>query len=216
MAGPNFWDPPDESPRGPIEPPAEGAKKKRVRPSPLPSPADSADGASVPTLDAAIAGQLAQLLAAGIPPEGAVQYIVPDMRGRPLTRLTHKWMGSRLVREAVSLLNAGEWHTLSDDQRMSIALTKHRAECAYFLVSHSLESAGPAEVAKIEMARGVLEKFTQGAIDPSDPLAAFARAAKDIMAAALGPTPAQLAGSTIDYRDAPTLGRLRSEDEALT
>jgi len=107
-----------------------------------------------------------------------------------------------LVRDAVNRLNQGEWHTLSDDQRISIALTKHRAECAYFLYTHPLEDAGGADLAKIELAREVLEKFTQGAIDPTDPLAAFARAAKDIMAQAMGPTPAQLAGSTVEYRQA--------------
>jgi len=207
-----FWD--EEAPRTRAPVPTGDAKAKhpRNRPAPaVPEPAPP-EGSSVPLFDEGVAQQFAQLLAAGLSQTQATRYIVPSLRGQVLDRVAAKWANSRLVLDAVTALNAGAWHQLSDDQRISIALTQHRADCAYFLYTHRLEDASAEEMAKIEMAREVLEKFTQGAIDPTDPLAAFARAAKEIMAGALGPTPAQLAGATVDYREAPQLGRVPEDD----
>ena len=74
------------------------------------------------------------------------------------------------------------------------------AELARFLINNKFEDATGADLSKMNIARDVLLKVT-GEIDPSDPLAVFlARTAKGIMEKAVGQTPAQQAGSDVDFR----------------
>ena len=143
-----------------------------------------ADFAGVPVLDLLLAETFALLLEAGVSPEAAVWELVPEAPAETVVRMATKWVRDPLVVQAVSQLHGGKWHELSPDQRMSVALGVYRAQCARYIVTHRFEEASAGELAKLETARAVLEKFTAGGIDPSDPLAAFARAAEGIMRSA--------------------------------
>ena len=189
---PEFFDSPKKKggrPRkeAPIQPPAE--------------PGMSNPDGGVPPMTADRAAELAAFLHAGMSAQEALIYLLPGIDPDTLERTAIRWSRHPLVLEAVSALNGGAWQRLEDETRIGIALRKHRIECAHFLMTHRLDECGGADLAKIEMARKVLETFTAGGLDPTDPLTAFARAAKEIMAASLGPTPAQQAGGVYDYRE---------------
>jgi hypothetical protein len=143
-----------------------------------------ADFAGVPVLDFPLAETFALLLEAGVSPEAAVWELVPEAPAETVVRTAGKWVRDPLVVAAVSRLHGGTWHELSPDQRMSVALGAYRAQCARFLVTHRFDDASAGVLAKLETARAVLEKFTAGGIDPTDPLAAFQRAAEGIMRSA--------------------------------
>ena len=138
----------------------------------------------VPVLDPLLAETFALLLEAGVSPVAAVWELVPEAPAETVERTAQRWVRDRLVLDAVSRLHGGLWHELSPDQRMSVALGVYRAQCAHYLVTHRFDEASAGELAKLETARAVLEKFTAGGIDPTDPLAAFARAAEGIMRSA--------------------------------
>lgn len=138
----------------------------------------------IPTFDAGLARQMALLVQAGLPPDAAVGYLVPGLRGDLWEEWADRWMNTPEMLAATRALNGGDWAELPSERRAEIALDKHRAECAFYLWTHDLESADKFDFEKLTAAREVLEAFTKGAMDPSDPLAAFARAAKDIMQAA--------------------------------
>ena len=192
----------------------DAPKKKTGRPpkeDPIPPPAATTDVNAVPPMTADRAAELSAFLHAGMSASEALLYLLPGVDPDTLARTAIRWSRHPLVLEAVSSLNGGAWHRLEDDTRIGIALRKHRIECAHFLMTHPLAEAGGVELAKIEMARKVLEAFTAGGLDPADPLTAFARAAKEIMAASLGPTPAQQAGGVYDYREPAGLDPLVDE-----
>ena len=194
----------------------DAPKKKGGRPrkeAPISPPA--APGAppvvAVPPMTADRAAELAAYLHAGMSASEALIYLLPEIDPATLERTAIRWSRHPLVLEAVAALNGGAWQRLEDETRIGIALRKHRIECAHFLMTHRLDECGGADLAKIEMARKVLETFTAGGLDPTDPLTAFARAAKEIMAASLGPTPAQQAGGLYDYREPAGLDPLIDE-----
>ena len=157
----------------------------------------------VPVLDPLLAETFALLLEAGVSPDAAVWELVPEAPAETVERTAKRWVRDPLVLEAVSRLHGGQWHELSPDQRMSVALGVYRAQCAHYLVTHRFDEASAGEVGKLEIARAVLEKFTAGGIDPTDPLAAFARAAEGIMrSAAERKTPGVLASLDDDEAEA--------------
>mgnify|MGYP001567908286 CR=1 FL=1 len=169
-----------------------------------PSTNPVADFPGVPALDPRLAETLALLLEAGLSPEASVWELMPEAPEATVARTAPRWVRDPRVVAAISRLRGGHWHELSPDQRMAVALGAYRAQCARFLVTHRFEEAGGAELAKLETARAVLEKFTAGGIDPTDPLAAFARAAEGIMrAAADRPTAAGV--SALDEAEAEAL-----------
>lgn len=191
----------------------DAPKKKGGRPkkeAPIPTPADQrmSEPVGVPPMTADRAAELAAFLHAGMSASEAVIYLLPGIDPDTLTKTALRWSRHPFVLEAVASLNGGAWHRLEDETKIAVALRKHRIECAHFLISHRLDECGGADLAKIEMSRKVLEAFTAGGLDPTDPLTVFARAAKEIMVASLGPTPAQQAGGVFDYRDAPGLDPL--------
>mgnify|MGYP001601456184 FL=1 len=192
----------------------DSVPKKKGRPTneaPIPPPAATPAVDVVPPMTADRAAELAAFLHAGMSASEALLYLLPGVDPDTLARTAIRWSRHPLVLEAVSSLNGGAWHRLEDDTRIGIALRKHRIECAHFLMTHPLAEAGGVELAKIEMSRKVLEAFMAGGLDPTDPLTAFARAAKEIMAASLGPTPAQQAGGVYDYREPAGLDPLVDE-----
>ena len=191
----------------------DAPKKKGGRPrreAPIPSPAEAPPaGSVVPPMTADRAAELAAFLHAGMSASEALLYLLPGVDPDTLERTAIRWSRHPLVLEAVAALHGGAWHRLEDDTRIRVALRKHRIECAHYLMTHRLDEARGSDIAVIEMARKVLEAFTAGGLDPADPLTAFARAAKEIMAGALGPTPAQQAGAGFDYRDPAELDPVR-------
>ena len=193
----------------------DAPKKKTGRPTkeaPLPGPADTKTALeAVPPMTADRAAELAAFLHAGMSASEALIYLLPGVDPDTIERTAIRWSRHPLVLEAVAALNGGAWQHLEDETRMGVALRKHRIECAHFLMTHPLAEAGGVDLAKIEMSRKVLEAFTTGGMDPTDPLTAFARAAKEIMQGALGPTPAQQAGTVFDYREPAGLGPLVDE-----
>ena len=194
----------------------DAPKKKGGRPrkeAPL-QPSDETrplEVAGVPPMTADRAAELAAFLHAGMSASEALIYLMPGIDPDTLARTALRWSRHPIVLEAVAALNGGAWHQLEDDTKIAVALRKHRIECAHFLITHRLDECGGADLAKIEMSRKVLEAFTAGGMDPADPLTAFARAAKEIMAASLGPTPAQQAGAVFDYREPAGLDPLIDE-----
>ena len=195
----------------------DAPRKHRGRPrkeAPILPSADlgTAGSAGVPPMTADRAAELAAFLHAGMSAAEALIYLLPGVDPETVDRTAIRWSRHPLVLEAVASLNGGAWHRLEDDTKIGVALRNHRIECAHFLMTHRLDEATGAEIGKIEMARKVLEAFTGGGLDPSDPLTAFARAAKEIMAASLGPTPAQQAGGVYDYREPAGLDPPRTTD----
>lgn len=181
-------------------PPKKGGRPKKEAPIPAPAPDQDRDQV-VPPMTADRAAEIAAFLHAGMSTSEALIYLLPGVDPDTIERTAIRWSRHPLVLEAVSALNGGAWQRLEDDTRMAVALRKHRIECAHFLMTHRLDECGGADLAKIEMSRKVIEAFTAGGLDPTDPLTAFARAAKEIMIASLGPTPAQQAGGVYDYRE---------------
>ncbi len=160
------------------------AKKEpiRERPAPLPE-AGTTDPADpiCPVLDAQLADELALLLETGLTEDMAVHALVPGISPEACARAVVRWMKHPLMLGAVTTLHGGKWHRLTPDQRISLALSKHRAQCARYLMETEFSSTTGLAFTKLSEARSVLEKFTAGEIDPSDPLAAFARTAKAVM-----------------------------------
>ena len=199
----------------------DAPKKKGGRPTneaPIPPAQDAGprEAVSVPPMTADRAAELAAFLHAGMSAADALIYLLPGVDPDTLDRTAIRWSRHPLVLEAVATLHGGAWPHLDDETRIGVALRKHRIECAHFLMTHRLDEATGAEIGKIEMARKVLEAFTAGGLDPSDPLTAFARAAKEIMAASLGPTPAQQAGGVYDYREPAGLDPPRDLDPSVS
>ena len=192
------------------QPKKKGGRPKKEAPVPPPAP-ETSIVVTAPPMTADLAAEVAAFLHAGMSMSEALVYIVSGIDQDTAERTAIRWSRHPLVLEAVSTLNGGAWQHLEDETRIGLALRKHRIECARFLMTHPLAEAGGVELAKIEMARKVLEAFTAGGLDPTDPLTAFARAAKEIMAASLGPTPAQRAGATFDYREQAGLDPLVDE-----
>ena len=198
----DFWDdePPDP-PKGRSVP--AGARKEtiRVRPKPLPEAAEQDPTfPDVPAFDARLADELALMLDTGLTAIEAVQYLIPGVNLDLVPQVARKWSMHPLMPPAISRLHGGDWHKLTPDQRIEVGIKKHLAECARFLITNKFENATGADLSKMNIARDVLLKVT-GDLDSSDPLAVFlARTAKGIMEKALGQTPAQQAGSDVDYR----------------
>lgn len=145
-----------------------------------------------PIIDEHLAAQVAKILNAGLSQEQTVHYIVPGLRPAAARQLAETYMNHPLIFAAVNALNQGEWPELPKDKRLSIALDKHQSEAAYYMLTHAIEGADKEVMGKLTYCRDVLEKSLQGGIDPSDPLAAFARMARDVMEAAV----AKQAGGT--------------------
>ena len=184
----------------------DAAKKKGGRPkkeTPIPphqAEPQTLEPAGVPPMTADHAAELAAFLHAGMSVSEALFCMFPGVDPDTVERTAIRWSRHPLVLAAVALMNGGAWHRLEDETRIGVALRKHRIECAHFLMTHPLAEAVGVDLSKIEMARKVLETFSAGGMDPTDPLTAFARAAKEIMAGAVGQTPAQQAGGGYDYR----------------
>ena len=198
----DFWDdePPDP-PKGRSVPVGAWKETIRVRPKTLPEAAGrDPKFPDVPPFDTRLADELALMLDTGLTAIEAVQYLVPGVNLDIVPQLARTWSMHPLMPPAISRLHGGDWHKLTPDQRIEVGTKKHLAELARFLINNKFEDATGADLSKMNIARDVLLKVT-GEIDPSDPLAVFlARTAKGIMEKAVAQTPAQHAGSHVDFR----------------
>lgn len=124
-------------------------KRQRTR-SDLPRAAE-------PKLTAKTAADFAQLLHCGIPAQEALQRLddtywqACDEPAR--VEWERKWMRSRPVIAAQRSLHGGDWENLDADERLSLAIKKHFAELAYFLIRNNFAALEGAELAKANIAR---------------------------------------------------------------
>ena len=154
------------------------------------------EGFQIPIVTWDLARTFVALTGAGWSVGRAVGYLCPEVSVERLEIVAAVWLRTPEVEQALSQANGGAWHELSEDERVSIALQQHRAQCAHYLVTHRLEEAAGVELTKIEMARGVLERFVAGTLDVQDPLL---KAMQGILGkVAAGAVPAQTVGATLD------------------
>jgi hypothetical protein len=125
------------------------------------------------------ASQFAIMIAAGLPAADALRYFLPEeavVDTTTLAEMARRWQRNRLVGEATSRLQGGDWTSLSKEQRIQLALDKHRGEMAYLLYSHNFaDEMNPAVLNKMNTARQSLEAFLAGNAGKHDPFADFMR-----------------------------------------
>ena len=156
----------------------------------------NAEGFQIPLVTMEMARTFAALTGAGWSPSEAVGYLCPEVTCERLELVAAVWVRTSEVQQALAEANGGRWHELSEEERMAIALSQHRAQCARYLMRHRLDEAIGVELTKIEMARGVLERFVSGTLDVQDPLL---KAMQGILGkVAAGAVPAQTVGLDLD------------------
>ena len=150
----------------------------------------------IPEVTRELARTFVALTGAGWSVSSAVGYLCPEVKVVQQEVVAAVWLRTPEVEQALAEANGGAWHELSEEERVSIALQQHRAQCAHYLVTHRLEEAAGVELTKIEMARGVLERFVAGTLDVQDPLL---KAMQGILGkVAAGSVPAQTVGLELD------------------
>ena len=151
---------------------------------------------AIPLMTGDLARTFVALSASGWSASAAVGYLCPEILIDRLEIVAAIWLSTPEVHHALAEANGGAWHELSEDERVSIALQQHRAQCARYLVTHRLEEAAGVELTKIAMAREVLERFVSGTLDVQDPLL---KAMQGILGkVAAGTVPAQTVGLELD------------------
>ena len=153
-------------------------------------------GFVLPAVTWELARTFVALTSAGWSPAGAVGYLCPEVSIERVELVAAVWLRTPEVEEALAQANGGAWHEISEEERIAVALQQHRAQCARYLVTHRLEEAAGVELTKIEMARGVLERFVAGTLDVQDPLL---KAMQGILGkVAAGTAPAQTVVAELD------------------
>lgn len=113
-----------------------------------------------PELTDALALELVKLLHSGIPPVLAIAYFAPDhydgINEQARKEWAQDWLRSPRVAAAVAAFNKGSWHELSKDDRLQLALDKHLAELAYFLMNTPYADAQGTELKKLGEARDAI------------------------------------------------------------
>lgn len=131
-------------------------------------------GAVLPSAESA--SQFALMLAAGVPPADAIRYFLPEeMDATSVANLARVWQRHRLVAEALTRLQGGEWVQLSHEQRIELVLRKAYMEMAYLLYSNNFADPAvhPGILARMQTARQALEAYKAGNAGKKDPFAEF-------------------------------------------
>lgn len=121
---------------------------------------------SKPAITASLASEYAKLLMSGVPPLLALRYLAPQAYAAAnettLEQWLREWAGSPLVFAAVNALNSGEWHHLTPERRLQLAMDKHLAELAHFLYVHPYEDLMGIDLTKANTAADRLSKHLDG------------------------------------------------------
>ena len=139
-----------------------------------------------PALTSETAYEFVQLLHAGLSGLDALAFIAPEYRealagdAAKSQAWLLQWSRSRLVLEAATTLNHGQWHKLDAEARLAIALDKHYAELAYFLYTHDWATLQGLDLSRATDARTALAKKLEGREASDDsPMLAFMRALQE-------------------------------------
>lgn len=117
----------------------------------------------------------ATLLVTGCPVVAAVRYFVPAASDEEVGVLAQAWIQQPGYDAALRGWLGGEWHEVTERQRMEGALRKHYAEMAYVLwTTNYAESEGAVRV-KADVCRQALEAKISGLAGREDVLSQFLR-----------------------------------------
>ena len=154
------------------------------------------EGFAIPIMTRDLARTFVALTGSGWSASAAVGYLCPEVSIERQELVVAVWLRMPEMDRALAEANGGAWHELSEDERVSLALQQHRAQCARYLVTHRLEEAMGVELTKMAMAREVLERFVAGTLDVQDPLL---KAMQGILEkVSVGMVPAQTVGMELD------------------
>lgn len=142
----------------------------------------------IPALTDALAHTFVKILMAGVPPATAVAYCAPQIETEDgQARTLRAWTNDPLMARAIASFNGGEWHELDPDKRIELALDKASAELAYYLWSHSYETATGEDLKKLAEAREALTEQMHGQEGGDTPWAKLVRDLLDGKLDASGP-----------------------------
>jgi hypothetical protein len=129
--------------------------------------------------------EFASMIRAGVPLADVASCFVPaevegdHARATLAGTIADRWPKHPLVSEALAAQDGGVWHKLEDDTKYSVALKKHYAEMAHFIMTHNFAEAHTQNLAKLNDCRDVLEKKIAGTAGKSDPFTQYLQAAVD-------------------------------------
>lgn len=131
-------------------------------------------------LDDSTADLLARFLHAGVHCAEALKYLRPGITDETIREeLAAKWIGTTVLLDAVERLNGGAWPDLPADRRLEIALDRHYAELAYFLLTHNYTEADGLDYKKVVDARTAIALRIAGQEGKGDAFDEFMRAIQD-------------------------------------
>jgi hypothetical protein len=126
-------------------------------------------------LSQAEADQFALILLSGAPMSDAIRYFLP--MGGPdefAESAAQEWPNQPEVVEALKRYTGGEdWHRMSDEERLDVAIKKHYNEMAYFLWTNNYAESTGNEKLKADTCRIAIETKLAGMAGQESPLSRF-------------------------------------------
>jgi hypothetical protein len=125
---------------------------------------EAAPVAAVPLPTPQQAEQFCLMINAGMPSLDAIRYFLGEGDWTPgAIELVHnKWLGSRAVQQAWTVIMGSEWQNLDLDRRIQFSMDKHYSELAYYVYSHNFSTVAGSDITKLNTARAVLEAKLAG------------------------------------------------------
>jgi len=127
------------------------------------------------TLTKQEAEQFALIVLSGAPVPEAVRYFWSgDLTDEELLTYEQAWPMQPEVLAVMERMTGGTaWHTMSDEQRLDVSLTKHYNELAYVLWTTNYAELAGAEKVRADTARTAIEAKLAGMAGRESPLATF-------------------------------------------
>ena len=121
------------------------------------------------------ADQFALMLLSGAPVTDGIRYFLdPLTPDELLAEAADQWPQQSEVLDALQRYTGGEaWHTMTDQQRLEIAIKKHYNEMAYYLWTVNYVEADGQDKLKADTCRQALETKLAGLAGQESPLARF-------------------------------------------
>jgi hypothetical protein len=117
------------------------------------------------------AEQFANMLLAGVPALTAVAYFFPEgTPGLVLQENAAAWVRKRAVTEAITKIQGKNWLSMDPQERIEIALKKHYADMAFYLMNNNYSDLDQRASAKADKCREALEKKMAGTAGSDDPM----------------------------------------------
>lgn len=114
------------------------------------------------------------MLQAGLPPEEAMVYFLPEGAGKKdALELLAVFQSSKAVKKAQRAQLGKAWQELTLEERIKVALDQHYAGLAYLLFSTHYATATMGDKSKLDTARAALETKQAGMAGKTDALARF-------------------------------------------